>query len=91
MYRRLKPIPGECDRCGQRYPLAELRVEIVLRRPTGLRVCPACFDPDHPQLRVGEIRIDDKQAVPNPRPRKNMDQAQAITSTPEYDLLMHGP
>jgi|TARA_E500000318_G_C3554400_1_gene210410 hypothetical protein len=34
-----------CDRCGQRYRYLKLRKEW-----TGLKTCPDCFEPKHPQL-----------------------------------------
>lgn len=36
---------GICDRCGFRYGLRELRKEW-----NGLKTCPECFEPKHPQL-----------------------------------------
>ena len=34
-----------CDRCGQRYRYLKLRKEW-----NGLKTCPDCFEPKHPQL-----------------------------------------
>ena len=31
-------------------------------------VCPVCWEPDHPQLKVGMYPVDDPQALRNPRP-----------------------
>ena len=36
---------AHCDRCGFRYKLLELRKEW-----NGLKTCPECYDPKHPQL-----------------------------------------
>jgi hypothetical protein len=63
----MKPVPGLCDRCGQRYHLYQLKSEYVMGRNTGMRVCPKCFDPSHPQLDTRGIRTDDKQSVPDSR------------------------
>lgn len=63
----LKPIPGICDRCGQRYKLRDLKFEFVMGRNTGLRVCPKCLDPSHPQLDTRNVRTDDKQSVDDSR------------------------
>jgi hypothetical protein len=63
----MKPVPGLCDRCGQRYPLYKLHYEYLLGRSTGVRVCPKCIDPSHPQLDTRGVRTDDKQSVPNSR------------------------
>ena len=32
------------------------------------RSCPACWDPDHPQLQLGMYPVSDPQGVRNPRP-----------------------
>lgn len=59
---------GLCDDCGFTYKLNELKPLVRKGKNTGLRVCPTCWDEDHPQLRVGEIRVSDAQAVRHPRP-----------------------
>ena len=59
---------SECDRCGQRYKLKVLRTEIIKTKNYNLLVCPACWDPDHPQLQLGMYPVDDPQALRNPRP-----------------------
>lgn len=64
----MKPIPGICDRCGQRYPLAELKFEYVLGKRTNLRTCPECYDESHPQLDTRNVRTVDEQSVPQSRP-----------------------
>lgn len=63
----MKPVPGLCDRCGQRYDLSKLRFEYILGRNTGLRTCPECYDESHPQLDTRHIRTDDKQRVEHSR------------------------
>ena len=63
----IKPVPGLCDRCGLRYPLKKLKFEFLLGRSTGLRVCPTCLDPSHPQLDTRGIKTNDKQSVENSR------------------------
>lgn len=52
-----------CDRCGQRYKLKKLRTEIIKQRKYELRVCPECWDPDHPQLMLGTFPVNDPQAL----------------------------
>ena len=59
---------AECDRCGQRYKLKELRKLIVKQQVKNIKVCPSCWDPDQPQLSLGMYPVDDPQAVRNPRP-----------------------
>lgn len=62
---------AECDRCGFRFKLKELRQEVVKGRVYELLVCGPCFDPDHPQLHLGEFPVDDPQGVRNPRPDRS--------------------
>jgi hypothetical protein len=59
---------GFCDRCGFRYDLPELKYEIWDRFRRNLRVCPSCWDPDHPQLRLGDHPFSDPQTLRDPRP-----------------------
>jgi hypothetical protein len=59
---------AECDICGFRYKLKELRNLIVKERDTNVKACPECWDPDHPQLKLGMYPVDDPQAIRNPRP-----------------------
>jgi hypothetical protein len=59
---------SECDRCGQRYKLKELKTQTVKTRPFKVKVCPTCWDPDHPQLQLGMYPVNDPQAVREPRP-----------------------
>jgi hypothetical protein len=58
---------AECDRCGQRYKLKQLKFEVIKTKLYQLKVCPECFDPDHPQLQLGMYPVDDPQAVRQPR------------------------
>lgn len=58
---------AECDRCGQRYKLKQLKTEVIKQRKYDLLVCPTCWDPDHPQLMLGTFPVDDPQALRNPR------------------------
>jgi len=59
---------AECDRCGQRYKLKELRIQTVKTKPYKVKVCRECWDPDHPQLQLGMYPVNDPQAVRDPRP-----------------------
>ena len=59
---------AECDRCGQRYMLKNLKTEIIKTRLFNIKVCPECWDPDQPQLQLGMYPVDDPQAVREPRP-----------------------
>jgi len=57
-----------CDRCGFTYKLSQLHEEIYDQRLNGLKVCRACLDVDHPQLRLGLVRVNDPQSLRDPRP-----------------------
>jgi len=59
---------AECDRCGQRYKLKQLKMEVIKTKLYQLKVCDECWDPDHPQLQLGMYPVDDPQAVRQPRP-----------------------
>lgn len=59
---------AECDRCGFRFKLKELKREIIKTKLYNLLVCPQCWDPDHPQLQLGMYPVDDPQGVRQPRP-----------------------
>ena len=58
---------AQCDRCGFRFKLTELRKEIIKTKTYNLLVCNSCWDPDQPQLQLGMYPVDDPQAVRNPR------------------------
>ena len=66
-YARAKKAVGECDRCGFTYKLSDLRYEVEDKVRNGLRVCRDCFDPDHPQLRIGDVDASDVQSLFDPR------------------------
>jgi len=59
---------AECDRCGQRYKLAEIRIQTLKTKPYKIKVCRTCWDPDQPQLQLGMYPVSDPQAVRDPRP-----------------------
>jgi hypothetical protein len=59
---------AECDRCGQRYKLTELKKQVLKTKLFNIKVCPTCWDPDHPQLSLGLYPVYDPQAVREPRP-----------------------
>jgi|TARA_R110001583_G_scaffold20381_6_gene78642 hypothetical protein len=63
---------AECDVCGFQYKLRELRNLVVKGRDTNLKACIECWDPDHPQLKLGEFPVDDPQAIRDPRPDRSL-------------------
>jgi hypothetical protein len=59
---------SECDRCGFRYKLKQLRYLIIKTKVTNILVCTECWEEDQPQLQLGMYPVDDPQGIRNPRP-----------------------
>lgn len=59
---------AECDRCGFRYKLKQLKSLVIKTKNVNILVCPTCWEPDQPQLSLGLYPVNDPQAVRNPRP-----------------------
>jgi hypothetical protein len=59
---------SECDRCGFRFKLKQLKRLIIKTKNVNILVCPECLEPDQPQLQLGMYPVDDPQALRNPRP-----------------------
>jgi hypothetical protein len=59
---------AECDRCGQRFKLVELKKLVIKTKLVNIKVCQECWDPDQPQLQLGMYPVSDPQAVREPRP-----------------------
>jgi hypothetical protein len=59
---------SECDRCGFRYKLKELRKLTIKTKQVSIKVCQTCWEPDQPQLSLGLYPVNDPQAVREPRP-----------------------
>ena len=59
---------AQCDRCGQRFKLKQLKKITVKRTQTNIRVCSECWEPPQPQSFLGERPVNDPQALRNPRP-----------------------
>jgi hypothetical protein len=59
---------SQCDRCGFRYKLKELKELVIKTKNINILVCSTCWEPDQPQLQLGMYPVDDPQAIRNPRP-----------------------
>ena len=59
---------AECDRCGQRYKLSELKKLTIKTKQVSIKVCFECWEPDQPQLQLGLYPVNDPQGVREPRP-----------------------
>ena len=59
---------GICDVCGFQYKLGRLKNLVRKGKDTNIKACPECWNPDQPQLHLGEFPVDDPQALRDPRP-----------------------
>lgn len=59
---------AECDRCGFRFKLKQLKTLTIKTKKVNIKVCPECWEPDQPQLQLGMYPVNDPQAVRQPRP-----------------------
>ena len=73
-----------CDRCGLTYKLRQLKILVVRGRETNIKVCPTCYDSDHPQNKLGEFPVDDPQAIRNPRPDSSINAGPHSSRTIQY-------
>jgi len=62
---------SECDRCGFRFKLKNLKELVIKTKNVNILVCPQCWEEDHPQLLLGMYPVDDPQALRNPRPDRS--------------------
>jgi hypothetical protein len=67
-YASAKNSIAQCDRCGFRYKLTQLKRLVIKTKNVNILVCPECWEPDQPQLSLGLYPVNDPQAVRNPRP-----------------------
>lgn len=84
-FARGKKAFGFCDRCNFRAPLSRLKTEFVRGVAVNNRVCPTCFDKDHPQEFQGVVPVVDAIALRNPRPDPSLEASRVI---PPSDLTM---
>jgi hypothetical protein len=70
---------AQCDRCGFRFKLVKLKSLTIKTKNVNILVCPECFEPDHPQLKIGMFPISDPQAVRNPRADTSYPQSRSYT------------
>lgn len=67
-YASAKNSIAQCDRCGFRFKLRQLKSLTIKTKNVNILVCADCWENDHPQLKLGMYPIDDPQAIRNPRP-----------------------
>ena len=66
---------SECDRCGFRYKLKDLKKLVIKTKQVTIKVCKTCWEPDQPQLQLGMYPVQDPPAVREPRPDLSYKQA----------------
>jgi hypothetical protein len=59
---------AQCDRCGFRFKLKQLKSLTIKTKKVNILVCNECWEQDQPQLSLGLYPVNDPQAVRNPRP-----------------------
>jgi hypothetical protein len=57
-----------CDICGLRCRYLDLREPSIMGHSTGLKVCPTCYDSDHPQNFLPKFIRVDAEALRGARP-----------------------
>ena len=70
---------AECDRCGIRVKLKDLKNLVIKTKRVAIKVCSECWEPDHPQLLLGMYPVRDPQAVRDPRSDFNAYRASGVT------------
>jgi len=78
-YTSGKYTQGACDRCAEWSLLSKLKKIVLKDTVTNIKVCRNCWEPSHPQLRLGQYPVIDAQAVREPRP-----DSPEITPSPVY-------
>ena len=84
-YASGKKSIAECDRCGFRFMLKELKTLTIKTKNVNIKVCKTCWEPDQPQLSLGLYPVNDPQAVRNPRPDKSYWQSGLTGLQTEYN------
>jgi hypothetical protein len=77
-----KKAIAECDRCGFRFKLKDLKKLVIKTKLVNIKVCPQCWTPDQPQLQLGMYPVSDPQALREPR--KDLSYYQSGTNVNGY-------
>ena len=67
-YASAKNSIAQCDICGFRFKLKQLKQLVIKTKNVNILACSECWSPDQPQLQLGMYPVNDPQAVRNPRP-----------------------
>ena len=66
-YTTNKNAIADCDVCGFQFKLKTLKSLFVRETKTNILACTECWNPDQPQLKLGEFPVNDPQAIRDPR------------------------
>jgi hypothetical protein len=80
VWARGKHAYGFCARCGFRYPLNAMKPETVNGKPQHNKVCPECWDPDHPQNFTWRLsgKLHDPYPLRDPRPDTSLPESRSL-------------
>lgn len=78
---------AECDRCGFRFRLNQLRTLVIKTKNINFKVCSSCWEPDHPQLQLGMYPVSDPQALRDPRTDRGEFAQERAALVPVYSYL----
>lgn len=67
-----------CDVCGFRVKYGVLKELFEKDAATGVLACKTCWNPSHPQLRLGEKKVVDPQSLRRPRPDAGLEQSRQL-------------
>jgi len=70
-----------CDRCAFEYKLNDLKEEW-----NGLKVCPSCYEPKHPQLEPLTATAD-PEALYKPRPNNDKEEGEGFVVVVSSDIF----
>ena len=83
---------SQCDRCGFRFKLKDLRRLVIKTKNIDIKVCHECWEPDQPKLQLGMYPVYDPQAVREPRPDTTYYQAglSGLETNPDAGPVLAG-
>jgi hypothetical protein len=70
---------AQCDICGFRFKLKQLKTLVIKTKNVNIKVCSECWSPDHPQLQLGMYPVTDAMAVRDPRPDTMLTDGSRVT------------
>lgn len=89
-YASGKHARAVCDQCGFEFKYSQLKSLTSDGRPNGLRVCPECWEEDHPQEDLGKYPVTDPQALRHARPDPSLATSRELTGMELLDAFLKG-